>query len=271
MSGAEHYNLGYREAELERLQRQAAELAGDSSWLFDQLEPLDGARILEIGCGPLGCLDQLARRAGQAGSVVGVDRDPETVARAKQMVARQGLTNVEVLERDARSTGFRPSSFDLVTSRLVLVNIAQPEQVISEAVALAKPGGWVAFDEPDWVCFLCDPPLAAWTALVDLFVKYSERNGVDTYIGRRVPRLLRDAGIIDVAINPQVFVCPPGHWRRSLLLDFTENLSVPFVDAGLVGKAELSELKAALAQHLADHDTVVVLPLRFQVWGRKAR
>jgi hypothetical protein len=163
-----------------------------------------------------------------------------------------------------------PSSFDLVTSRLVLVNIPQPEQVVSEAVALTKPGGWAAFHEADWVCHLCDPPLAAWTALVDLFVRYSERNGIDPYIGRRVPRLLRDAGIADVAINPLVAVYPPGHGRRSILLDFADNLSDRLIDERLVSDAELRELKAALGEHLAAPDTVVVSCLIFQVWGRKA-
>jgi SAM-dependent methyltransferase len=202
--------------------------------------------------------------------VVGVERSPEAIVLAKKMVASKGLTNVEVLERDARSTGLPRASFDLVTSRLVLVNIPQPEQVIFEAVALAKPDGWVAFHEADWVCHLCDPPLAAWTTVVDLFVRYSEQNGIDPYIGRRVPRLLRDAGIADVAINPLVSVYPPGHGRRSILLDFAENLSDRLVDERLVTDVELNQLKAALGEHLAADDTVVVSCLIFQAWGRKA-
>jgi hypothetical protein len=120
MTEGEQYVLGYREGELERLRRQRAQLEQDSSWLLAQLGPLDGARVLEIGCGPHGCLDQLSRRVGPAGSVVGVDRGPEAVAMAKKMVASEGLTNVEVLERDGRSTGLPASLFDLVTSRLVL-------------------------------------------------------------------------------------------------------------------------------------------------------
>jgi SAM-dependent methyltransferase len=202
--------------------------------------------------------------------VVGVDRGPEAVAMAKKMVASEGLTNVEVLERDGRSTGLPASSFDLVTSRLVLVNVPRPEEVIAEAVALAKPGGWVACHEADWVCHLCDPPLSAWTALSDLFVRYCQQNGSDPYAGRRVPRLLRDAGIVDVAINPLVRVFPSGYDGRGLLLDFTENLSGRLVDKRLVGEVQLSEWKTALARHLAAEDTMVVSCLFFQAWGRKA-
>jgi hypothetical protein len=105
---------------------------------------------------------------------------------------------------------------------------------------------------------------------VDLFVAYSEQNGIDPHIGRRVPRLLRAAGIADVAINPLVHVFPPGHGGRSLLLDFAGNLSERLVNGGLVSDVELRELKAALAEHLADDDTVVVSCLFLQAWGRKA-
>jgi SAM-dependent methyltransferase len=187
---------------------------------------------------------------------------------AKEMVSSEGLTNVEVLECDARSTGLPPSSFDLVTSRLVLVNIPQPEQVINEAVALAKPGGRVAFHEP-YGAGLCDPPLAAWTALEDLLVRYCEQIGTDPNIGLRVPRLLRDAGIADVAINPIVHVYPPGHPRRTILLDIAENLSDHLVGEGLTGSVELRELKAALRQHLEMDETVVYSGLEVQAWGRK--
>jgi hypothetical protein len=111
--------------------------------------------------------------------------------------------------------------------------------------------------------------VAAWTALADLFVRYSEENGIDPYIGRKMPRLLREAGIADVAVNPRVRMIPPGGNGRSLLLDFTENLSDHLVDRGWVTDLELSELKAALGQHLAATDTVVVAPLVVQAWGRK--
>jgi hypothetical protein len=84
-----------------------------------------------------------------------------------------------------------------------------------------------------------------------------------------VPRLLREAGLIDVSINPIVHVYPPGHGRRSLLLDFAENLSDRLVAQQFVDAGELTDLKAALSRHLADPGTLVVSHLYFQVWGRK--
>ena len=49
---------------------------------------------------------------------------------------------------------------------------------------------------------------------------------------------------------------------------FSLPLGDRFVDEGSVRDVELRELKAALAEHLALDDTVVVSPLRVQAWGR---
>ena len=269
MTEPDQYVLGYRQAEQERLQQQAQQLAHESSWLFDQIGVTPGAQVVEIGCGPHGCLELLSERVGPSGRVVGVERSAEAVALARKMVSERTVGNVEVLERDARSTGLPRSSFDVATSRLVLVNVPQPEQIVAEAAALVRPGGWVAFHEADYVSHVCDPPLDAWTRLVELLLVYSEMNGIDPLVGRKLPRLLREAGLIEVRVNPIIHVYPPGHGRRRILLDFAENLSERIIAQKLVGERELTALKEALARHLADPDTLVVSHLYFQAWARK--
>jgi ubiquinone/menaquinone biosynthesis C-methylase UbiE len=269
MTQPDQYVLGYRQAEQERLQQQAQQLAHESSWLFDQIPVTRGARVVEIGCGPHGCLDLLSERVGPTGRVVGVERSAEAVALARTLISQRNLRNVNVLEADARSTGLPRASFDVVTSRLVLVNVPQPEQIVAEAAALVRTGGWVAFHEADYVSHVCDPPSTAWTRLVELLQTYSAMNGIDPLIGRTLPRLLREAGLTDIRVNPIIHVYPPDHGRRNLLLDFSENLSERLVAQKLIGEPELTGLKAELSRHLADPDTLVVSHLYFQSWGRK--
>ena len=268
MTDQDQYVLGYRREEQRRLQGQAEELASESGWLFDQLGNLTGARVLEVGCGPRGCLDLLAARVGPNGSVVGIERSGEAVAMARAFVTERGLTNVEVLERDARHTGLPAASFDAATSRLVLVNVPQPNEVLVETVRLVRPGGWVAFHEADYVSHVCDPPLEAWSAIVDLIVTYSERNGIDPFIGRKLPRLMRAAGIVDVVVNPILHTYPPGHPRRCILHDFAQNLTERIVALGLTTGREFTEMKDALSRHLADPGTLVVSHVFIQAWGR---
>lgn len=269
MEGRDQYFLGYRSAEQARLQRQAGELAADSAWLFDRLGSLDGARVLELGCGPRGCLDALSERVGSTGSVTGVDRSEEAVELARELVARRKLANVEVVCGDARDTSLPPDSFDLVAARLVLVNVPAPEEIVAEALALARAGGVVAFHEAVWPVHTLDPPLAAWDRLYEILRAYATSNGIDVFVARRLPRLLREHGALDVKANPIVHTYPVGHGRRMLALQFVENLAERVLAEELVTESELAELSAELKRHLEDPETFVISPIFIQAWGRK--
>jgi SAM-dependent methyltransferase len=269
VSEREPYLLGYRRSEQERLERQADELAPESEALFDRIGVGAGWRVVEIGCGPRGCLELLAARVGAHGHVVGVERNTEQAARARQLVGKSGRANVEVLHADARDTGLDAGHFDLATARLVLVNVPQPEEIVAEMVRLVRPGGVVALHEAESTTQRCDPPSAAQTRLLELLAAFAERNGIDRAIGMRAPRLLRDAGLVDVEAHPLVHAYPAGHPRRTLLAEFVENARQGIVAANLASADELDALVAALRAHLANPATVVVSSLFVQTWGRK--
>lgn len=267
MSEPDPYFLGYRQAEQERLERQAQELAHDSEWLFEQIRVQAGWRVVEIGCGPQGCLGLLAQRVGATGHVVGVERSAEQAERARQFSADSHLTNVEVLHADARRTGLPEHAFDLATARLVLVNVPEPEVLVGEMVRLVRPGGVVALHEAESTTQRCDPPAYAQTRVLQILNTYAEMNGIDRTIGPRVPRLMRDAGLVDIRVKPWVHVYPVGHGRRMLLLEFVENARSRLLDQEVVGEAELNELTVALKRHLEDPETLVLSSVFVQAWG----
>lgn len=268
MSQPDPYLLGYRKGEQDRLERQALELAGESARLFDELGVREGWQVVEIGCGPRGCLDLLSERVGAGGRVVGVERSAEQVERARRFVAERVLGNVEVLCGDARATGLPGASFDLVTERLVLVNVPEPEQILAEMVRLARPGGVVALHEADSATQRCDPPLPAQERLLALLDTYARMNGIDRSIGLRVPRMLREAGLLDVRVNPLIHAYPLEHGRRLLLVDFVENARERLLEKSLIGADELDELTADMKRHLADPATLVLSSVFLQAWGR---
>jgi SAM-dependent methyltransferase len=265
----DQYFLGYRPAEQQRLQRQAEQLASEAAWLLDQVGPLEDRRVVELGTGPRGFLDALAERVGWTGTVVGVERSADAVALARLLVARRGLSNVQLLHGDARSTRLPAATFDLAIARLVLVNVPRPEEIVAEAVRLTRPGGMVAFHEADALSEVCDPPRGAWTRLRDLLNRYAALNGIDLFVGRRLPRLLRDAGLEDVHVHPIVHVNEPGDPHRSLLPDFVDNLTERVIAGGLIARDELDSLQAEVRRHLENPDTLVISHLYIQAWGRK--
>ena len=140
------YALGRDTAEAERLRRQTTELHPLAAELLDRVGAAEGQSAIDVGCGPRGILELLAERVGPRGRVVGLEVDPVHVAMARELVTEQGLTNVEVIQADARHTGLPPASFDVAHARTVLVNVPDPEAVLAEMTRLVRPAaGWRAW------------------------------------------------------------------------------------------------------------------------------
>jgi SAM-dependent methyltransferase len=265
----EQYLLGHSEDEELRLRRQAEELRQESAWFFDRIGLGSGSRAIDLGCGPQGVLDLLSERVGSTGHVIGIERNRDSVAIARRFVVDRGLKNVDVVQGEATLTGLPTASFDLIHARLVLVNVPCVDAIVREMVRLARPGGVVASYEADYLSHFCDPPLQAWERLFEIFKGYSSANGIDLFVGRRTHRLFREAGLVDVEVNPVIHVYPHGHSRRVVFWDFLQNVRDRVLKQKLITESEFDELTAELKQHLDRPDTLVVSHLFFQVWGRK--
>jgi SAM-dependent methyltransferase len=146
---------------------------------------------------------------GAAGQVLGLDVNPVHVALAREFVAERGLANATVVEGDARHTGLPAGSFDVVHARLVLVTIPDPAEVVAEMVRLATPGGWVGGEEADGL-FLCQPSFPAWDRLTEAFLAVWAQDGADIHLGRRLPEMLRAAGLVDVGVTVRADAYPVG-------------------------------------------------------------
>ena len=188
---------------------------------------------------------------------------------AAEFAAGRGLSGVQIMTADARSTGLAAGSFDLVHARTLLVNLPDPADVAAEMVRLTRPGGWVASMEPDTEHAPCHPPHPAFDRLCDIFTAAFRRNGADPWIGRRVAELFRQAGLDDVQVEARVQMYPPGNSRRTIRPDLVRAMRPQVLEMGLASAAELDELDAAARAHLEDPHTVVISGLLYLTWGRK--
>src|SRR5262249_5203804 len=108
-----------------------------------------------------------------------------------------------------------------------------------------------------------------WNRVIDLLLTLSSNKGIDTYIGRKLPRLLRNVGLTDIQVVPLVHNSPRGHGHRTLLAHFAENIRARLVAEKIIGNSELDDLVSKLRNHTDDPHTLVVGGLYFQVWGRR--
>jgi SAM-dependent methyltransferase len=102
----------------------------------------DGARVLEVGCGPGGLSIRLTRRHGL--DVTGVDLDPAMIERARANADRAGDGDVRrpsFLVGDVASLAFPDGSFDLVVSTLSMHHWADPTAGLAEIGRVLRPGG----------------------------------------------------------------------------------------------------------------------------------
>ena len=266
------YALGADTDETARLQRQSDELQPEARALLARLGELGlrpGQTALDLGCGPRGILDLLADAVAPGGRVVGLDADTAHVAAARQYASSRGFAGVEVLAGDARHTGLPAESFDLVHTRTLLVTIPEPAEVVTEMVRLARPGGLVASQEADAEFSICYPPLPEWDRLLSLFRDSFTRAGADLRLGRRLPELFREAGLVDVGATVYATNYPPGHSRRTVIPDLVRSLHPVIVGLGLASERELADVDEAVRAHLADPRTLIMPHALVTAWGRK--
>jgi SAM-dependent methyltransferase len=93
----------------------------------------------------------LSRHVGPDGYVVGVDADPRHLAAARALAVDERLVNVEILKRNVCDTGLPRDGFDLVHVTLASTAPDRSEELLAEAIALARPGGVVAIQCSAWL------------------------------------------------------------------------------------------------------------------------
>ncbi|GJL83707.1 MAG: ubiquinone biosynthesis O-methyltransferase [marine bacterium B5-7] len=107
-----------------------------------QRAALEGARVLDIGCGGGILTEAMAKRGAQ---VVGIDLGtaPLTVAR---LHARESGIEVDYRQIPAEQLASeQPGEFDVVTCLEMLEHVPDPASIVAAAARLVRPGGQVFF------------------------------------------------------------------------------------------------------------------------------
>ena len=139
------YVLGHSDFEVERLQVQAAAIAGITRRLIREAGIVPGMRVLDIGCGAGDVAFLLAEIVGTSGQVVAIDRNERAIETTQARSEAAGFPNVEaILATDDAIPG---PPFDAAIGRYVLIHQQDPVAMIRRAAASVRGGGIIAFHE----------------------------------------------------------------------------------------------------------------------------
>ncbi len=177
--------------------------------LLEAAAAAPGERVLDVGCGTGATLLPFAAAVGPHGHATGIDIAAPMLARARDRVAEQGLTNVTLLQADAQVHDFAPASFDLVTSRFGVMFFADPTAAFRNLFGALRPGGR-----------LC---MAVWAAVAENVHRKIPLEIAVRHLGPPSPQpphapdaqvfadrgyfrsVLAAAGFADIAIEPKRF------------------------------------------------------------------
>jgi SAM-dependent methyltransferase len=255
---------------LDNQQTQAGTRFGALATLFnpstfrhlDALGIAAGWRCWEVGAGGPSVPAWLAARVGPPGYVVATDIDVSWMTSAAD-------AGYEVRRHDV---GVEPPpgvGFDLVHARLVLVHVPRRAAALAAMVSALRPGGWLLVEEADpmvqpLVCLdESGPPERLANKLKRGFRSLMAQRGVDLSYGRTLPRLLRGAGLTDVAAD--AFFPMTGAACNLLEQATVAQIRDRLVAAGLATDDEVDQHLANVAAGRLDLATSPMI----SAWGRR--
>jgi len=256
--------------ELERQSLEARVWEPDAERMLDRIEVRPGARSVDLGCGGMGILASLSRRAGPTGRVLGLDADSSLLAAARSYADREGLENVELLQADAYDTGLPRESFDLVHTRFLFGLGGREEDLVREMTALVRPGGVVAAEEPDAAAWTCHPEIPAFLTLRGAILEAFARGGGDFSVGRRLFGLIQAAGLENALIRPAVLAFQNGHPYMRLPILLADALRDAILEGEILSAGALRRAVAEYEAFLRRPGSYMVTFTLMQAWGRKA-
>ena len=107
--------------------------------------PVDsGARVLDVGCGWGDTAIQLARKAGPAGTVWGLDCCETFLEKGRTDAAKEGLDNIRFIDADVEVYPL-DTGFDLCFSRFGMMFFQNPVAAMRNIHRALKPGGRLVF------------------------------------------------------------------------------------------------------------------------------
>ena len=214
--------------------------------LLDRLDVQPGERVIDVPCGTGASVLDAAQRVGPTGVVVGLDYAEQMVAIAREGVAAQGLTNVELRVGDMTTLSEDPP-FDALLCSLGVFFVDDMPGLVRTFRSVARRVGIGVFGE-----HFVDPMREVFAAIVGEVAPEVEvvQPWSRVVTEASLVSLLEDAGVEDFSIETDndTFALPSTDdwWRIVMGSSFRRP-----VDA--MTAEQVSEVRARCDAFIAEH------------------
>jgi SAM-dependent methyltransferase len=234
-------------------------------WTFRHLQGVGlgaGWRCWEVGAGSGAVPRWLSEQVGPGGQVIATDLD---VTWAGELDG----SGVEVRRHDVAADAPPDRGLDLIHARLVLVHVHDRKRALANMIGALRPGGWLVIEDADPMlqplgCLESErPEQVLANRLRDGFRRLLAARDVDLAYGRKLPRLLREAGLAGVRADSTFPVAAPA--GAELELATVRLLADQLIEIGCATRAEIDQHLETVASGALDLATSPLVT----AWGQR--
>jgi SAM-dependent methyltransferase len=266
------YVLGSDDAEVARLDAQAASIAPATALLLRAGGIGPEMRVLDLGTGLGHVALAVADLVGPDGAVVGVDLSAPLLEHAEHRRAAAGVEHLRFVEADVRT--YRSAEpFDAVVARLLLFHLPDAVDVVRHHVDGLRPGGRFVAIDFDLGGVRAEPPVALLAQALGWVEAAFRAAGADPRIGTRLQRILAEAGLSDAeSLGLSRYYAPEEPTAPRLLAGVVRTLVPAIVAAGVATEDEIAieTLEQRLAEESIAMDATLMVPTVVGAWATRA-
>ena len=262
------FGSGIGEDELARLEAQGAAMATATRMIFVQAGIRPGLRVLDLGCGAGDVSFVAADLVGPGGSVVGVDRSPGALARARLRAGQRGLAQVRFVQGDLEDPA-PGGPFDAIVERLVLMWVPDPAALLRQQATVLRPGGLVVPIEVDVSTMRWLPETPFATQVRSWLVEAFARAGIST-LGPRLRAIVQAAGLRPLGtIGIQPHFEPGDPVGIAAVVENIRTAAPLIVSTGIATAEEIGmeTFERRLRDEQESNQSVVATPMLLSTWA----
>ncbi len=157
-----------------------------------------GLQVLDAGTGTGEDTQEMAKLVAPGGQVVGLDFSQIMIDEAERRVQDASLP-LRFVQGDIQHLPSEDATFDRSSADRIFVHLPDPQLALAELVRVTRPGGLVLIVDGDHETQVLDSP---YSEVTRRFFRFRNDGMRQPDIGHRLYALFKDAGLLDVQVEP---------------------------------------------------------------------
>ncbi|NNC83762.1 MAG: class I SAM-dependent methyltransferase [Flavobacteriales bacterium] len=241
LSEKNSYILGTDQDELHRLGVQHQVWSSEALRGWNAAGFKHGDVLLDLGCGPGYCSQELAYITGREGKVIGIDLSEGYIAHLNEVSRLHGL-RIETICADFADMQLETESLDGMYCRWALAWVPDAEGILKKVHQALRPGGRMVIHEYyDWSTHQTTPEMPDLKKAIAAALQSFQDSEGEIDVGRYLPGILEGMDMDILSYRPMQKVVTPHEFEWQWPNSFYPNYFPRLVDMGYLTSEEAEQ------------------------------